>query len=132
MNGIDATPNGRWLVIVQSNTGKLFRVDPSTGATVEIALGGQDVPNGDGILLDGKTLYVVQNTLNKIAVIRLNPALTTGRVLTHIDGRALRRAHDDRRPRSPALRRQRALRLAACDDRLPGRAGPQAQRQLSI
>ena len=61
VNGIDATPNGRWLVIVQSNTGKLFRVNPSTGATVEIALGGEDVMNGDGILLDGKTLYVVQN-----------------------------------------------------------------------
>ena len=28
VNGIDATPNGRWLVIVQSNTGKLFRVEP--------------------------------------------------------------------------------------------------------
>ena len=40
---------------------------------------------GDGILLDGKTLYVVQNTLNKIAVIRLNSALTTGRVITHIE-----------------------------------------------
>ena len=85
VNGIDATPNGRWLVIVQSNTGKLFRVDPSTGATVEIALGGADVMRGDGILLDGRTLYVVQNTLNKIAVIRLNAALTTGRVLTHIE-----------------------------------------------
>ena len=85
VNGIDATPNGRWLVIVQSNTGKLFRVNPSTGATVEIALGGADVMRGDGILLDGRTLYVVQNTLNKIAVIRVNSALTTGRVLTHIE-----------------------------------------------
>ena len=85
VNGIDATPNGRWLVIVQSSTGKLFRVNPSTGATVEIALGGESVPNGDGILLDGRTLYVVQNTLNKIAVIRLNAALTTGRITTHIE-----------------------------------------------
>jgi sugar lactone lactonase YvrE len=88
VNGIDATPNGRWLVIVQSNTGKLFRVNPSTGATTEIALGGESVPNGDGILLDGKTLYVVQNQLNRIAVIRLNAALTSGRVVTRItDGR---------------------------------------------
>jgi len=88
VNGIDATPNGRWLVIVQSNTGKLFRVNPSTGATVEITLGGESVPNGDGILLDGKTLYVVQNQLNRIAVIRLNATLTSGRVVTRItDGR---------------------------------------------
>jgi sugar lactone lactonase YvrE len=83
-NGIDATPNGRWLVIVQSNTGKLFRVNPRTGATIEIALGGETVMNGDGILLDGKRLYVVQNQLNRIAVIRLNASLTSGLVLTRI------------------------------------------------
>jgi len=83
-NGIDATPNGRWLVIVQSNTGKLFRVDPSTGATKEIALGGESVPNGDGILLDGRTLYVVQNQNNQIAVIDVDASLTSGRVVTRI------------------------------------------------
>jgi hypothetical protein len=88
VNGIDATANGRWLVIVQTNTGKLFRVNSTTGATTEITLGGQSVPNGDGLLLVGKTLYVVQNQLNQIAVIRLNATLTTGRVVTHItDGR---------------------------------------------
>lgn len=83
-NGIDATANGRRLVIVQSNTGKLFRVDPSTGVTVEIGLGGQSVPNGDGILLDGRRLYVAQNQLNRIAVIGVDAALTSGRVLTRI------------------------------------------------
>jgi sugar lactone lactonase YvrE len=87
-NGIDATANGRWLVIVQSNAGKLFRVNPTTGATTEIALGGESVPSGDGILLAGKTLYVVQNQLNRIAVIRVNATLTSGRVVTRImDGR---------------------------------------------
>ena len=30
-NGIDATANGAVLVIVQSNTGRLFTVNPSTG-----------------------------------------------------------------------------------------------------
>jgi hypothetical protein len=87
-NGIDATANGRWLVIVQSNAGKLFRVNPTTGATTEIALGGESVPNGDGILLAGKTLYVVQNQLNRIAVFRVDAALTAGRLVTRItDGR---------------------------------------------
>lgn len=84
VNGIDATPNGRWLVIVQSNTGKLYRVNPSTGATTEITLGGENVLNGDGILLDGRRLYVVQNQQNRIAVIDLNPTLTSGRVVTRI------------------------------------------------
>jgi sugar lactone lactonase YvrE len=83
-NGIDATPNGRWLIIVQSNTGELFRVDPSTGVTNEISLGADNVQAGDGILLDRRTLYVVQNQLNRIAVIRVNAALTSGRVTTRI------------------------------------------------
>ena len=84
-NGIDASANGRWLVIVQSNTGKLFRVDPGSGATVELVLAnGESVPNGDGILLDGKTLYVVQNRTNRIAVFAVNASLTSGRVLQRL------------------------------------------------
>ena len=82
-NGIDATANGKTLVIVQSNTGKLFTVTP-TGVTKEIALGGASVPNGDGILLEGRTLYVVQNALNQIAKIRLAPNLTSGRIVATI------------------------------------------------
>jgi sugar lactone lactonase YvrE len=82
-NGIDATANGKTLVIVQSNTGKLFTVTPS-GVTKEITLGGGSVPNGDGILLEGRTLYVVQNQLNQIAKIRLAPDLTSGRIVETI------------------------------------------------
>jgi sugar lactone lactonase YvrE len=84
-NGIDATPNGKTLVIVQSVAGKLFTVTPQ-GVTTEITLTGLDgnVNNGDGILLDGRTLYVVQNTQNKIAVIRLAPKLGSGRIVRYI------------------------------------------------
>jgi sugar lactone lactonase YvrE len=83
-NGIAATPNGKTLVIVQSNTGRLLTVTPS-GVTSAIALaGGESVPNGDGILLDGRTLYVVQNQLNVIAKISLAPNLRSGRVVTRI------------------------------------------------
>jgi sugar lactone lactonase YvrE len=84
LNGIDATANGKTLVAVQSNKGKLFRIDPATGATREIALGGESVPNGDGILLTGKTLYVVQNQLNRVAVIALSADLSSGRVVTRL------------------------------------------------
>jgi sugar lactone lactonase YvrE len=78
-NGIDVTPNGKTLVIVQSNTGKVFTVDPRTGRTREIVLN-VPVVNGDGILLDGRTLYVVQNQNNKIAVIRLDHRMSSGTV----------------------------------------------------
>jgi len=80
VNGIDATPNGDTLVVVQSNTGKLFTVDPRSGVTREIDLGGATVVNGDGILLAGRRLYVVQNRLNRIATVRLSPDLTSGTV----------------------------------------------------
>lgn len=83
-NGIDATPDGRWLVLVQSNTGQLFRVDPATGVAREIDLGGETVTAGDGILLDGRTLYVVRNQQNRIAVVRLAPDLLSGRLVTHL------------------------------------------------
>ena len=84
VNGIDATPNGKTLVIVQSTGGNLFTVT-AMGTTRSIALAGNEsVPNGDGILLDGKTLYVVQNRLNVIAKIALSPNLRSGRVLRRI------------------------------------------------
>lgn len=82
-NGIDATPDGKTLIIVQSNAGKLFTVDRD-GITDEIELAGGDVQFGDGILLDGKTLYVVQNQLNRIAVVRLAPDLSSGTIVDHI------------------------------------------------
>lgn len=85
VNGIDATPNGRTLVIVQSGTGRLFTVSP-TGMTRAIALPG-GVPNGDGILLDGRTLYVAQNQLNVVAKISLAANLRTGRVVRRIASR---------------------------------------------
>ena len=83
-NGIDATANGATLVIVQSNTGTLFTVNPGTGATRAIDLGGGSVPNGDGILLEGRTLYVVQNQLNRVAKITLQPGLESGRIVKTI------------------------------------------------
>jgi sugar lactone lactonase YvrE len=84
LNGIDATPNGKTLVAVQTNTGMLFRIDPVSGATRTISLGGESVPNGDGILLTGKTLYVVQNQLNRVAVVSLAANLSSGRVITRL------------------------------------------------
>jgi hypothetical protein len=52
--------------------------------TRSIDLGGATVPNGDGVLLDGRTLYVVQNRLNQIAKIRLDRRLRSGRVVARI------------------------------------------------
>ena len=83
-NGITRTPDGTALLIVQSNTGLLFRVDPATGVTSTVDLGGELLTNGDGLLLIGSTLFAVQNRLNQIAVVELNRAGTKGTVVRHI------------------------------------------------
>ena len=90
VNGIDATPNGKMLVVVQSNTGQLFTVDPATGVTDRIGLSGGEghVMGGDGILLDGNTLYVVRNTENKLAVIELSPDLESGTIVAELTSAA--------------------------------------------
>jgi sugar lactone lactonase YvrE len=84
LNGIDATPNGKLLVAVQTVNGKLYRIDPATGVATAISLGSESVPNGDGILLTGKTLYVVQNQNNQVAVIALTHGFASGRVVTRL------------------------------------------------
>ena len=81
LNGIVAARGGRVLLSVQTNTGKLFRIDPRSGVTREVDLGGASLLNGDGMLLAGRVLFVVQNRDNKIAVVRLSRSLHRGRVV---------------------------------------------------
>jgi len=72
-NGIVATPDNGTLIVVNSASGHLYTVDPETGVATEIDLGGVGVPYADGLVLRGKTLYVVQNLVNRVSVFTLNP-----------------------------------------------------------
>ncbi|GGP66785.1 SMP-30/gluconolactonase/LRE family protein [Saccharothrix coeruleofusca] len=83
-NGITTTPDGRALLVVQSNTGKLFRVDPDTGHSAEVDLGGEVLTNGDGLLREGRTLRVVLNRVNTLASFTLNKAGTSGKLTSAI------------------------------------------------
>jgi sugar lactone lactonase YvrE len=87
LNGIVATPDGNALIAVQTNAGRLWRIDPRTGRGTPIDLGGASVANGDGLLLVGRTLYVVRNQNNRIAVVTLAPNLGSGRVVRTISSR---------------------------------------------
>jgi sugar lactone lactonase YvrE len=82
LNGIVSTPNGDMLIVVQSNTGLLFTVDPATGVTKQVDLGGDTVLNGDGLVLQGKTLYVVQNADKQVTKIRLSPDFGSGAIVS--------------------------------------------------
>lgn len=83
-NGLTRTPDGRALLVVQSNTGLLFRVDPATGVASTVNIGGASLIDGDGMLLIGSTLYVVQNVLNTVTVIQLDRAGDSGAVVRKI------------------------------------------------
>ena len=71
LNGIVAE-NGV-LLVDQSSTGKLFRVDPATGAADEVDLGGANLGYTDGLELRGHALYVVRPFDNRVTKIALEP-----------------------------------------------------------
>ncbi len=79
-NGIAVAPDGRSLLVVQSNTGFQFRVDHRTGEATRVDLGSTLLTNGDGLLVDCRTLYAVQNRLNQVAVIPLDRSGSSGRL----------------------------------------------------
>jgi hypothetical protein len=88
INGIEATSDGRTLIVVNSTNGTLYTVDARTGTSADIDLGGGTVPTGDGILLIGRTLLVLQNGaqtgVNQIAVVRLQERLAEGEIVDTI------------------------------------------------
>ena len=84
LNGIVATPNGKTLIAVQTVAKKLLTIDPNTGVARAIDIGTYDLTNGDGLLLHGRTLYVVQNRDNKVAVFELSADLAKATFLRTI------------------------------------------------
>jgi hypothetical protein len=81
LNGIEADRTGRFLLAIQSSEGVLWRIDPATGSHEPVDLGGAELTAGDGLLLIGeRTLLVVQNRLNQIAVVKLDSDLLSGQI----------------------------------------------------
>jgi len=68
LNGIEATGVGDGLIGVQTGTGKLFLIDPTSGRTTLMSVDGPI--NGDGLLRIDRTLYAVRNTAGNSALIR--------------------------------------------------------------
>jgi hypothetical protein len=80
LNGIVAGLDGNVLLVVHATTGGLYRIDlPSQGVT-EVDLGGATLENGDGLALQGDTLYVVRNADGVIVPVQLSADLTSGTV----------------------------------------------------
>ena len=73
------TKDGKYLIVVVSISGKLYRIDKATKAISEISLNAT-VQSGDGILLEGNTLYISRNATGQIFPVVLNADYTQGTV----------------------------------------------------
>ncbi len=82
LNGIDSTHRG-WLIVNHTDLGILALVDPATGESKAIPLTGPPLVPGtlDGLQLEGRTVWAVQNFANSVARVRLSPDLTSGEVV---------------------------------------------------
>jgi len=79
-NGLVGDFDGKELVIVNIGTGVLYLVDTESGAASPVNVQGEEqlFANGDGLYMDGRTLYIMQNFAQKIAVVDLSNDLTQG------------------------------------------------------
>jgi len=84
LNGIVASNDGTKLIAVSTAARKLFLIDASSGVAKTIPTGSYDLADGDGLMLDGRLLYVVQNRSNLIAIFRLSDDLSRAAYITAI------------------------------------------------
>lgn len=80
-NGIVNTPENKYLIIVVSSSGKLYRIEKTNKSISEITLDAP-VTAGDGLYLNGNVLYVSRNATNQIFPVTLNNDYTQGTVGT--------------------------------------------------
>ena len=126
LNGIAETPDRRALLVIQSDPGTLFRVDPSTGAATAVDLGGENLINGDGLLLEGRTLYAVQNRLNTVTVVRMSRDGTSGTVLGGVTDPNFDVPDHGRQVLRPLVPAERPLRRGPAGDDVHRRGDPGA------
>jgi len=72
VNGIVATPDGRYLIIGKRNENMLFRVDLKSREIIPVNMPAGMLNTPDGLFLQGNTLYVAQNLPKSIAVVNLS------------------------------------------------------------
>jgi len=86
-NGLVGDFDGKQLVIVNISSGVLYLVDTASGHASPIKIEGAEqlFVNGDGLYLDGRTLYIMQNfPPTKIAVVQLSGDLSRGEFIRNI------------------------------------------------
>lgn len=80
-NGIEMTPDGNYLLLVVSSSGRLYRIGIGNKSITEIQLNTL-VPSGDGLWLENDKLYVSRNATNLIFPVTLSADFLQGTVGT--------------------------------------------------
>lgn len=89
-NGIEASADGDTVYVVSSSVGELLRLDVSdvtaSSSTVEATVVDTDavLASGDGILLEGRTMTVVRNSVNTVTTLRLSPDGTSAALVSEV------------------------------------------------
>jgi hypothetical protein len=85
-NGLVGDFDGKELLIINIGTGVLYLVDTESGAASPVNIQGDEqlFGNGDGLYMDGRTLYIMRNFPQKIAVVQLSDDLTQGTFVKNI------------------------------------------------
>ncbi|HET9421798.1 MAG TPA: gluconolaconase [Nocardioides sp.] len=81
LGGIVLTANRRAFVVAQGNAGQLWRFATADGLVEEVATGGADLVNADGLVRQGGTLTVVRNFSRMLATLRLSADGRTARLV---------------------------------------------------
>jgi hypothetical protein len=85
-NGLVGDFDGKELVVINITTGVLYLVNTESGAASPVNVQGDEqlFSDGDGLYMDGRTLYIMQNFSQKIAVVELSDDLTQGTFVKNI------------------------------------------------
>ncbi|MGH7026657.1 hypothetical protein [Brevundimonas sp.] len=77
LNGIVATPDGRYLIVVLMRTGRLFRIDTLTREVVAIDTGDSVLDGGDGLALIDQRLFLVRQSAGEVVALDLSADLAS-------------------------------------------------------
>jgi hypothetical protein len=86
LNGIAAIDGGKRLLVDHSHLAILATVNPHTGVSAQVDIGGGSLTADtvDGLVRDGNTAWVVENFANTVVKLRLSHRFTTGTILKSI------------------------------------------------
>ncbi|MDH3681997.1 MAG: hypothetical protein OEV40_18830 [Acidimicrobiia bacterium] len=80
LNGIETTPDGKALIVAQNVEGTLYRVDPRSGSAALVDVD-HSFAGPDGLLRQGRTLFVVEPGAARVATVRLDARGDAGEIV---------------------------------------------------